>query len=271
MTTVPPANTTAWPAVATARPTASGTVSPGSQVLAVPGDQEQRVVDAHAEADHGCHDRRPDGDVDDVGDQRQGARADRRAPNSPIAVGSPAAIRDPKATSRITSAATRPTTSPTLDRGLLEGEVEVAAGSICSGRPERASSRAVLSRARSLASSLLDGGVLHAHQRDPTVRRHHLGVHGSLLVRGEHPRRVRGADHVREPGQRLLQVGQVGPGSGGLEEGGAGGSRRRDDVRREPLGSRVGARQQLGRGLRVDSPATSSCRRGRARLSQRRP
>ena len=53
MTTVAPAKSTAWPAVALARPAASRHAScPSCEVLAVAGDDEQRVVDADAEADH---------------------------------------------------------------------------------------------------------------------------------------------------------------------------------------------------------------------------
>ena len=44
------------------------------EVLAVPGDQEQGVVDPHAEADHAGDHRCPARDVDEVGDQ--GHRAD---------------------------------------------------------------------------------------------------------------------------------------------------------------------------------------------------
>ena len=59
MTTVPPAKTTAWPAVATARPTDSSTGHAASEVLAVPGDDEQGVVDADAEADHAAEHAAP--------------------------------------------------------------------------------------------------------------------------------------------------------------------------------------------------------------------
>ena len=52
ITTVPPAKITAWPAVATARPTDSVDRHATSEELAVAGDEEQRVVDADAEADH---------------------------------------------------------------------------------------------------------------------------------------------------------------------------------------------------------------------------
>ena len=74
MTTVPPAKTTDLPAVATARPADSSTDSPVREVFAVPGDEDQRVVDAHAEADHAAEHRRPTRDVDQIGDQ--GHRAD---------------------------------------------------------------------------------------------------------------------------------------------------------------------------------------------------
>ena len=59
ITTVPPAKITAWPAVATARPTDSSTVMPCGEELAVAGDEEERVVDADAEPDHAAHLRRP--------------------------------------------------------------------------------------------------------------------------------------------------------------------------------------------------------------------
>ena len=63
MTTVVPANSTAWPAVAIG---GAGRVLDAHavvQVLAVPGDDEQRVVDADAEADHRAEDQRELGDV----------------------------------------------------------------------------------------------------------------------------------------------------------------------------------------------------------------
>ena len=46
------------------------------QVLAVPGHHEQRVVDAHAETDHGAEHRRVAGDVEQVREQGDGADAD---------------------------------------------------------------------------------------------------------------------------------------------------------------------------------------------------
>ena len=79
MTTVPPAKITVCPAVATARPTASGDGQALREELAVPGDEEQGVVDAHAEGDHRGHLRRPARDVDDAGDERHRADAEREA------------------------------------------------------------------------------------------------------------------------------------------------------------------------------------------------
>ncbi len=46
------------------------------EVLAVPGDQEERIVDPHAEADHAADHRSPARDVDQVGDQRHRADAE---------------------------------------------------------------------------------------------------------------------------------------------------------------------------------------------------
>ena len=79
MTTVPPAKITVWPAVATARPAGLRHGQALRQELAVPGDEEQGVVDAHAEGDHGGHLRRPAGDVDDARHQCHRADADREA------------------------------------------------------------------------------------------------------------------------------------------------------------------------------------------------
>ena len=50
--TVTPAKSTDRPAVALARPMATGTDMPGREVLPVPGQDEQRVVDADSEAEH---------------------------------------------------------------------------------------------------------------------------------------------------------------------------------------------------------------------------
>ena len=78
-TTVPPAKTTARPAVASDRPTASTTSRPSARCSRKPGQHEQRVVDADAQADHRPDHGRPGRDVDDVRHQGQRADADREA------------------------------------------------------------------------------------------------------------------------------------------------------------------------------------------------
>ena len=81
-TTVMPAKSTDSPAVALARPTASGTGMPVGEVLPVPGQDEQRVVDADAEPEHRGDDGgdRRDGDVAREDADRAGAdeQADQR-------------------------------------------------------------------------------------------------------------------------------------------------------------------------------------------------
>ena len=69
MITVSPANSTDWPAVALARPIATGHRHARREVLAVPGQDEQGVVDPHTEPEH---------QADDAGDGRHGEEPDRR-------------------------------------------------------------------------------------------------------------------------------------------------------------------------------------------------
>ena len=76
MTTVVPANSTERPAVSMAMPIDSRRVVPGVQLLAVAGDDEQRVVDADAEADHDAEERREVGDGEDVRQQGDDRHAD---------------------------------------------------------------------------------------------------------------------------------------------------------------------------------------------------
>ncbi len=71
--TVSPAKTTAEPAVATARPADSSGSRPCGQLVAVAGQDEQRVVDPHGQADH----------------HRQQRRGGSRAPPTTVAVKTP--------------------------------------------------------------------------------------------------------------------------------------------------------------------------------------
>ena len=79
ITTVVPANTTAMPDVPLAWPGRIGDRHPGRHLLAVTGDDEQRVVDADAEPDH-RGDRGGDlGDVEEVGEHRDRREADEQS------------------------------------------------------------------------------------------------------------------------------------------------------------------------------------------------
>ena len=77
--TVTPANSTDRPAVALARPIASGTGMPGLEVLTVPGQDEQRVVDADTETEHHADDGGDLGHGDDAGHDADAADADQEA------------------------------------------------------------------------------------------------------------------------------------------------------------------------------------------------
>ncbi len=79
ITTVPPAKTTACPAVATARPTDSSTEKLASEELAVAGDDEQGIVDADAEADHRPDVGHPRRDLDQIRDERHRADSEGEA------------------------------------------------------------------------------------------------------------------------------------------------------------------------------------------------
>ncbi len=74
--TVIPANTTDRPAVPMAIDTAVRGIAAVGEFGTVPSDDQQRVVDAHAEADHRGDRTRPFGHVDDVGEQASGGEAD---------------------------------------------------------------------------------------------------------------------------------------------------------------------------------------------------
>ena len=93
MTTVVPANSTAWPAVAIGG--AGGVLDAHAlvEVLAVPGDDEQRVVDADAEADHGAEDQRELRDVHDGGQHADAGGADEDADAGPSRSGAPSRRR----------------------------------------------------------------------------------------------------------------------------------------------------------------------------------
>ena len=75
--------------------------------LAVAVDDEQRVVDADPETDHRGEDRREGRDVEVARDQQQQGATERDA-DTAVSSGRPAAIREPNAKSRMTSATVTP-------------------------------------------------------------------------------------------------------------------------------------------------------------------
>ena len=77
ITTVTPAKVTARPAVSIAMAVASSDRVAVVEVLAVPGDDEERVVDAHAEADHQAEELGEVGNGEEVRGQEQERRCRR--------------------------------------------------------------------------------------------------------------------------------------------------------------------------------------------------
>jgi hypothetical protein len=75
MHTVVPANRTALPEVFSARTAAFPRGHPGLEVAAVPGDDEQRVVDSHAQPDQDAQRRADRGNAHPVGEEPDGHQA----------------------------------------------------------------------------------------------------------------------------------------------------------------------------------------------------
>ena len=182
-TTVPPAKTTACPAVATARAIDSSTVSPEREVLPVPGDQEQRVVDPDPEADHAAELGRPAGDVHHVGDQRHRADADgeaeerhpdRKAHRDQRAEGHEQDERGGEHADQLARACSprRRRTARRPSRGA-------------GARPRWPRHRRPSARARSAARDVREHRIADLDARDPPV----LGHHG--VARAEHVRQRR--------------------------------------------------------------------------------
>ncbi len=143
---------------------------PLGQVLAVPGDQEERVVDADAEPDHGRQLRRPRRDVDQVGHQLHRGDADDQAEQ-----------RHPDRQPHRDEGAERDQQDDHRDddpRDLaepggcfLEREEQVAAGLQRQRRLVTQVGDGVLEVVQVGLLEVLDRRVLHAHERDVTVRR----------------------------------------------------------------------------------------------------
>ena len=128
MHTVMAANSTAEPEVARASPAAVVGVHAGGQVLAVAADDEQRVVDAHAQADHGAQHggHAADGEVglEDLG--RAGVEQVRA--NRARLMGTTIETTEPRAMSRMITAMARPISSACWEMALVGGLTHVDHG-----------------------------------------------------------------------------------------------------------------------------------------------
>ena len=155
------------------------------EVLAVPGDEEQRVVDADAEADHAAQHGRPAGDLDQVGDQRQRAdpegEPEHRHPDRQ-------SHRDDRAERHEQDDDRGDQAEDLADPGLrlLEREEQVPAHLDPQRRVRGGRGAVRLQPLQVRGVQPLDDGVLHLDHRDPAVRRER----GSA-----------GADHVRQRGR----------------------------------------------------------------------
>ena len=135
MTTVAPATSTERPAVASASTTASPGLSPGGHGRSMTGEDEQRVVDADAEAHHHAELRRPVGHVGHRGEDAEQRAGDREAEERGERSGRPAATTVPNVTSRTIAAATRPMSSLDVSGGASMPRDELAAdGRVQAGR-----------------------------------------------------------------------------------------------------------------------------------------
>ena len=212
-TTVPPAKTTGRPAVATARPTDSSTVEPAREVLPVPGEHEQRVVDADAEPDHAAEHRCQGGDLDQRPPAATSSRLRGRARRPPCR----SAARRRRANRTPGTGYDRGEEADQLARCPVAGSAKAKNRSppisIRSGEPSCAS---VASSSRSSRSSaeVVQLRVLHPDDRDPAV--------GETPPRRPRPprraRRVARAEHVRQVATVGLDRGQRGAALGRVEE-----------------------------------------------------
>ena len=140
-----------------------------SEELTVPGDEEQRVVDADAEADHARHLRCPARDVDEVGDERHRADAESQAKERHP-------DRQPhgdERSERHQQDDDRHDQADDLARaglGLLEREEQVAAHLDLQRRALPQLDPELLEVLEVARVEILDHRVLHADQRDATVR-----------------------------------------------------------------------------------------------------
>ncbi len=204
------------------------------EVLPVAREEEQGVVDAHAQPDHGRHDRRPDRDVDEQSEQRDQTGAHQQ-PEQRHRQRQPGGQQRPEGHHQDHRRDHQAEHLAHVGGRLLEAEVEVTARFEPQRRRRPRLRQDGLERGQVGDGELADLGVLHPHQCHPAVRGHLLGR----------------AQHLRQVTHGRLQPVQVDPGLPGVHEGFTVLARCRHDVCRQPACAAVGARQQVGGGLGV--------------------
>ena len=220
------------------------------EVLAVAGHHEQRVVDPDAQADHRADDRRPAGDVDDVGDQGQRAGAD----GQPDQCGPEQQAhrrQGPERQQQYDDRHHQPDRLADAGRGLLEGEEQVAA---CLDAQRRCGAEVVEQRLEAIQVGrveVLDLGVLDPDQ-------HHGSVRGDrsrpgALTRAQGADGVTGPLNVGQRRQRLLDPGHVVLECGRVEEARPRVARCQDHIGTDARLARPRPLHQLCRFVRVEA------------------
>ena len=192
------------------------------------------------------------------------------SPSSAVPIGRPIATTEPKATSRITTAASRPRASPSPAGGCSKAKCRSPPASICS---DVCSAQVVEERLEALqvaGRQVLPLGVLHPDEGDLPVGRHDAGVDRRLRALGEDAGRVTGAQHVRQRGDGRLDLSDLGAGLGRVEEALAVVDGGQHHVGAQPHVVVPGLGQQLGwpRASRVRGPRRGP--RARVRTLPRR-
>ena len=225
---------------------------PAGEVLAVPDDDEQGVVDAYPDADHGAKRRRPGGDVDQVGDERHRADAEGEAEDGHPdgeAHGDERAERQ----EQDDDGGDQPDQLADARRGLLEREEQVAAHLDPQRRARSGPGAELLEVLQVVLVQVLEHRVLDTDEGDPTVGRDRAARRRCLGSGGRRPRRVGGVEHLGQVGHRRLDLGQGGPRVRGVEEAGPLVARRQDHLCGESDLVRPGGREQVGGLLGVEA------------------
>ena len=180
------------------------------EVLAVPGDEEEGVVDADTEADHAAQLGHPAGDLDQVGDERHRADAEGEAEQRERdreARGDDGSERD----EQDQGGDDQPDQFAGPGLGLLEREEQVAAHFEPQRRTRNGLDAERLEVLQVVRAQLLEHRIAEADERDATVCGHRPTPHRHLRALGERAGRIARAEDVRERGGARLDLGQRGP------------------------------------------------------------